>query len=181
MKKCIRCGIEKPLEQFHRRSTSRDGRRADCAECNCANVKRRNSTEEAKARKKAYSQTEKYKESKKKYVTSDRGRELNRKYKKEQWRRMNEEQKERHRERCKFWRKTEKGKASKDAERARYIAMGRYRVYHKVLTALRNGTLTKQPCESCGEARAQAHHHDYSMPLDVRWLCAKHHAEEHRQ
>lgn len=46
--------------------------------------------------------------------------------------------------------------------------------------ALRDGRLARQPCEQCGAARAQAHHDDYSKPLDVRWLCTKHHAEWHK-
>lgn len=45
--------------------------------------------------------------------------------------------------------------------------------------ALRDGKLQRKPCEICGEHRAQAHHDDYSKPLDVVWLCSKHHAERH--
>lgn len=45
--------------------------------------------------------------------------------------------------------------------------------------AIRDGRLIRQPCEVCG-GKAQAHHDDYSKPLDVRWLCTKHHAEWHK-
>lgn len=55
-------------------------------------------------------------------------------------------------------------------KRAAHIAVG---------NALRDGELKRQPCEVCG-AMAQAHHDDYSKPLDVRWLCTKHHAEWHK-
>jgi hypothetical protein len=48
------------------------------------------------------------------------------------------------------------------------------------LNAIRAGKLTRQPCEVCGHAKAQAHHDDYGKPLDVRWLCTTHHAEWHR-
>lgn len=41
--------------------------------------------------------------------------------------------------------------------------------------------LPKQPCEVCGEVRAEAHHDDYTKPLDVRWLCKTHHMEHHTQ
>lgn len=46
--------------------------------------------------------------------------------------------------------------------------------------AVRAGNLIPLPCKKCG-AKAQAHHHDYSKPLDVEWLCFKHHREEHGQ
>lgn len=46
--------------------------------------------------------------------------------------------------------------------------------------ALRDGVLQRRPCEVCGAARAEAHHEDYTRPLDVRWLCKRHHAQRHR-
>ena len=46
--------------------------------------------------------------------------------------------------------------------------------------AIRDGRLIREPCEVCGEVDAQAHHDDYSKPLDVRWLCTTHHAEWHK-
>lgn len=46
--------------------------------------------------------------------------------------------------------------------------------------ALRSGRITREACEVCGDDQAQAHHDDYSKPLDVRWLCTKHHAEWHK-
>lgn len=53
-----------------------------------------------------------------------------------------------------------------------------------VNNAIRDGRLTKQPCHICGELEVEGHHPDYSAPLDVVWLCTKHHAqlhEEHRE
>ena len=46
--------------------------------------------------------------------------------------------------------------------------------------AIRDGRLTRQPCEVCANPKAQAHHDDYGKPLDVRWLCTTHHAEWHK-
>lgn len=43
--------------------------------------------------------------------------------------------------------------------------------------AVRDGKLKKLPCRICGNLKSQAHHHDYSKPLDVDWLCFKHHRE----
>lgn len=46
-----------------------------------------------------------------------------------------------------------------------------HRAVHK---ALREGRLRRPPaCENCGRVteRIDAHHEDYSKPLDVDWLC----------
>lgn len=48
-----------------------------------------------------------------------------------------------------------------------------------VAKALREGKLVKQPCGVCGEAEVEAHHPDYDKPLEVVWLCKKHHHAEH--
>lgn len=48
-----------------------------------------------------------------------------------------------------------------------------------VKNAVRKGTLARKPCERCGSPKVSAHHHDYSKPLDVIWLCGTHHAEAH--
>lgn len=62
-----------------------------------------------------------------------------------------------------------------------------FRVYDPVKTKARRkvnhelaaGRIKKQPCH-CGSLDTEAHHHDYSKPLDVVWLCRTHHAELHR-
>lgn len=43
---------------------------------------------------------------------------------------------------------------------------------------LRDNHIERQPCEICG-AKAEAHHDNYDKPLDVRWLCFKHHRQWH--
>ena len=45
--------------------------------------------------------------------------------------------------------------------------------------AVRDGRLQKEPCAVCGTEKVQAHHDDYSKPLEVTWLCASHHREAH--
>ena len=52
---------------------------------------------------------------------------------------------------------------------------------HYMLTnAIRAGTVSRRPCETCGKQNAEAHHNDYNKPLVVRWLCKKHHIECHQ-
>jgi hypothetical protein len=50
-----------------------------------------------------------------------------------------------------------------------------------VNNAIRDGRLQKQPCAICGDKKVEAHHYDYSKPLDVIWLCKKHHSMIHRK
>lgn len=45
--------------------------------------------------------------------------------------------------------------------------------------ALYHGWIKKQPCEVCGEVKAEAHHPDYNDPYTVKWLCYYHHHIEH--
>lgn len=48
-----------------------------------------------------------------------------------------------------------------------------------VCNAIRSGLLTRQSCGICGAYKTEAHHEDYSKPLDVVWLCKKHHMARH--
>lgn len=46
--------------------------------------------------------------------------------------------------------------------------------------AIRKGELQRGRCEGCGTGvRVHAHHHDYSKPLEVRWLCYRCHKGAH--
>lgn len=50
-----------------------------------------------------------------------------------------------------------------------------------VSKAVGSGELVKLPCEICGNVKANAHHEDYSKPLEVVWLCQHHHVERHQE
>lgn len=52
-----------------------------------------------------------------------------------------------------------------------------YKAYTAVSNALRDKRLFKLPCCVCGNLDSQAHHEDYSKPLEVIWVCIKHHRE----
>lgn len=50
----------------------------------------------------------------------------------------------------------------------------------KVRRAMLKGEVEKQPCHFCGSEKAvEAHHEDYSKPLDVFWFCRPCHAKYH--
>ena len=68
-------------------------------------------------------------------------------------------------------------RAKRDYERRNPI---KRKAKEAVNNAVRDRRLSRNPCEVCGESKAQAHHDDYSKPLDVRWLCATHHTEWHQ-
>lgn len=52
----------------------------------------------------------------------------------------------------------------------------------KVRTELKAGRIIKQPCEVCGIAGyVETHHKDYTKPLEINWLCIKHHNERDAQ
>lgn len=70
----------------------------------------------------------------------------------------------------------------RERARARYrnpLERHKHEARWQVNRAVASGRLIKKPCAICGSSRSQAHHPDYSKPLDVVWLCAKHHAAEH--
>ncbi len=69
------------------------------------------------------------------------------------------------------------------AYKQKWVSHNRHKRYAQNLLskAVRAGKIQRQPCERCGSLRAQGHHEDYSKPLDVIWLCPKHHGERHRE
>jgi len=62
--------------------------------------------------------------------------------------------------------------------RQRYPERERARRF--VAKAIMTGKLKRKHCELCGAKHdVQAHHADYSKPLEVRWLCRTCHNKEH--
>lgn len=49
--------------------------------------------------------------------------------------------------------------------------------------AIKRGQIKKpKNCSECGSTRLiQGHHHDYSKPYDVKWLCQACHGKQHRK
>ena len=75
-------------------------------------------------------------------------------------------------------------RASETARHKRNVE--KHPIRHSAVWAANNaqkaGKLHKEPCQRCGQVdNVQAHHEDYSKPLDVVWLCPKHHGERHRE
>lgn len=64
-------------------------------------------------------------------------------------------------------------------------AKEKYRARARVGQALKDGRLEKGVCEfyrsSQCKGRIEGHHPDYKKPLQIYWLCSKHHREEHNK
>jgi len=154
---CKKCGLSKPASDFYPLQKS------ECKECTKRRVR-----ETRAANIDHYREFDKRRanlphrvEARKAYAETDQGREARRRANSAYFKRSPEKRKES----IKKWIEAypEKRKAHND-----------------VLLALYHGTLTPKPCESCGASPAQAHHDDYSRPLDVRWLCPPCHAAHHK-
>lgn len=47
---------------------------------------------------------------------------------------------------------------------------------------IKQGILIKETCKICGtNENVEAHHEDYTKPLDIIWLCRNHHRELHKK
>lgn len=57
----------------------------------------------------------------------------------------------------------------------------KHKATNMINNAIRDKKLFKEPCEVCGSTdNLHAHHDDYLKPLNIRWLCAAHHHQWHR-
>lgn len=148
MKKCIKCGKTKELNEFYVHKANTDGHFGSCKEC-CKIASKKN-------RIKNIDYYKKY--DREKYKNDPRVKERHKKY-----------------------RKTKSGKRNLKKITTKYRDENpeKIQAHMAVSVAIRNKTLIKKPCEVCGKVKAHAHHDDYSRPLDVRWLCPKHHKEWH--
>lgn len=64
---------------------------------------------------------------------------------------------------------------------AKRVMKWRIRHPHKVLAHKIAIDILIQPCEVCGsEDNIHRHHHNYSKPNDVIFLCKAHHVEMHK-
>lgn len=77
--------------------------------------------------------------------------------------------------------KSERGRETTclKAKRMRKKYPEKWRARSQLRYAVRMGKILKLPCEGCGDIKVFAHHPDYSKPLEVKWLCLKHHREIH--
>ena len=153
MKECFKCGVEKPLSDFYKHKMMADGHLNKCKECAKKDVKK--------------------------------NREDNSEYYKkyDAWRFRNDSRvKDRHKKyrgtiSCIQSMSKSRSKWNENNPEARYA-------HGAVARAIRSGKLEKpDTCSCCGyftpSRLLHGHHHDYSRPLDVTWLCTYCHKAVH--
>lgn len=82
-------------------------------------------------------------------------------------------------ERERFQRPERKAAILEHQRTRRRIHTDRSAARNAVSNAIRDGKLVRDVCSVCGSDHTEAHHPDYSKPLEVVWLCRKHHLEAH--
>lgn len=179
VKKCRLCGEEKPLSEYHKDKGSKDGHTSRCKACvkHAGSVWYSVNAKYVSERGAAY-----YKDNVEKCAAS-----------RADWRNRNaahmvkvkaayyKKNAEHIKEAVSSYKKTDAGKETKKRSNAiqRIAHPDRYAANSAVGNAIRSGSLVRLPCWVCGETEVEGHHPAYSMPLDVIWLCKKHHDEIH--
>jgi hypothetical protein len=182
-KRCSRCGEEKPLGEFHKSAKSTDGAAWNCKDC-----------QREYAKKWAQDNPERVTENRVRWRAEnpDRVRELaqrnpeRRSATAARWRQENRERKKATDEQ---WEADNPERLAAKRDRLRAAYPEKYEARTAVAAALNRGDLVRPKiCETChgpgqpyadGRAPIQAHHPDYSQPLDVEWLCRDCHGARH--
>lgn len=55
----------------------------------------------------------------------------------------------------------------------------KFKAHGIVKRAIKSNNLKQKSCIVCGDKKVDAHHEDYSKPLEVIWLCRTHHFHLH--
>ena len=75
--------------------------------------------------------------------------------------------------------KTYKTNKSEREKKYYYKYQKRVIARRKLFLFIKRGLMKKLPCIICGDIKSEAHHESYNKPLEVIWLCRKHHTELH--
>lgn len=173
-KRCTKCGALKPIDGFHRDRSQSDGREYQCKACKSAADKRRNSDPTVAERKVANARAWRQ-ANKDRYNARRRARRKERpNVARDQERRYREANRER---------KREANRKASIVKRQRHPQKVKARAI--LNSAIAQGLIRRPDrCEDCGALPAETlhgHHHDYSKPLDVEWLCRICHEGRHHE
>lgn len=152
VKQCTKCDELKPISEFGKHKLGKDGLRPCCKLCHCKQSKQ---WSKANPLKKKLQNRIYHRENRLK--NRDKQIQHGREYRKEN--RASEAN------RLREWRRANKNK---------------HQAHIAVRQAILKGELKKQTCRICNYADTEAHHCDYSKPLDILWFCKVHHAAWHK-
>jgi len=151
-KECFKCNVVKPLLEFYKHKAMGDGYLNKCKECTKSDVN--------KYREENIEKVKEYDRNRPNHqyrIQQNKDRLLSNPIAKKK----NDEQRNE-------WSKRNKHKRNAHLKVARAILKG---------TVIR-----KYSCEKCSsDLLVEAHHEDYSKPLDVVWLCSKCHHLRHKE
>lgn len=154
LKICVTCHKEKNISDFYNSKWTKDLHTAECKECS-----------KKRAKEHRLKNIEKYRE-------MDRNRS------------NKAERVERH----KLYLKDLKENNPEKYRQVKYLANKKWReknadknsAHTKISYLRQTGRLIPEPCKICGsEENVEAHHEDYSKPLDILWLCSTCHHKIH--
>jgi hypothetical protein len=193
MKTCSTCKETKKYEEFYRCSppknghrVNRDGYRSNCKACRTISQKKCDEKHREKRISTRKAWEEKNKDKLREYVKAwkDKNREKVRKANRLFSRKRYYNNLERERQRCVDWRKNNSEKLKRSEKYSYEKYPEKIRARSMVSCAIKNGYLTRPDnCSGCdsNKGKIEAHHPDYSKPLEVVWLCRKCHMSEHRK
>lgn len=133
-KRCFKCGLVKPLEEFYKHERMADGHLNKCKTCNKKDVRQNYANKRAQ------------------YQDYDRRRNKTEARKRQQ---------------------------RESAKLQRQIHPEKFAMRGVFWNAIVSGKIKRMPCVKCGNPKSEGHHHDYSKPLDVIWMCFVCHRLEH--
>ena len=181
MKKCSCCGLQKDeSEFFKKRVSSLEG---FCKSCKKEKLKKRKEQDPDKYREKERlrseqrRQTQEFKEWRKDHQERNRDK-ISRKS-----REYYEDKKKSVYEVQKIWKSKNKEKVREYNSEFKKKNPLKVACHKFVCAALKEGIINKALvcCECQIECKAEAHHEDYTKPLDVIWLCHRCHMKRHRK
>jgi hypothetical protein len=199
-KKCSRCGEIKSLNCFNRKSSSKDGRRSHCRDCQKKYSQRPETKQKRREREQIPEFKERRKEYRQRFDVKQKEMEYREKYKisgrraiikqKPENKKKNREYGRRYRQRPEIKEMYKKYRQRPEIKEKLILKSGKIRLDLKnkeklkargaVSAAVRSGKLIRGLCGICGSNKnIEAHHKDYSKPLDVVWCCAECHSRLH--
>lgn len=176
-KTCFSCKRIKPVSEFYKNRSTKDGFQAACVECQKTQDKSESRIKARRVYRKRYKQTDKGKETEKRYLKSDAKKNCLTRYKKSQKGKIADAKYKR----SVCGRVTARRSAKKQAKCWPEKIKARNAVYY----AIKTGKIPRPDslkC-SCGEQAQEYHHPSYEPEhwLDVVAKCIKCHRKIHRQ